>query len=71
MTAKLPSSLMAQSSSSNPERLQDPEPLQDPERLQVRGLVLLSLLLALFAVLRALLSGSGHALFAPGWWRIL
>lgn len=65
MTAKLPSSLMAQSSSSNPERL------QDPERLQVRGLVLLSLLLALFAVLRALLSGSGHALFAPGWWRIL
>lgn len=65
MTAKLPSSLMAQSSSSNP------EPLQNPERLQVRGLVLLSLLLALFAVLRALLSGSGHALFAPGWWRIL
>jgi hypothetical protein len=35
-------------------------------RQQVRGLILLALLLAFFALMRA----NWHALFAPGWWRI-
>jgi hypothetical protein len=34
--------------------------------MQIRGLVLLALLLLLLAFLRA----DKHALFAPGWWRI-
>lgn len=37
------------------------------ERLQIRGLVLLALILVLIALLRA----NWHALFAPGWWRVL
>ncbi len=36
------------------------------QRMQIRGLVLLALLLLLLAFLRA----DKHALFAPGWWRI-
>lgn len=36
------------------------------QRSQVRGLILLAVLLVLAALLRA----DKHALFAPGWWRI-
>ncbi len=36
------------------------------KRMQIRGLVLIALLLLLLAFLRA----DHHALFAPGWWRI-
>ncbi len=42
---------------------------QDPERMprqQIRGLILLALLFAFFALMRA----NWHALFAHGWWRI-
>jgi hypothetical protein len=34
-------------------------------RQQIRGLILLAVLLALIALLRA----DKHALFPPGWWR--
>jgi hypothetical protein len=48
---------------------QKPAAGRDPDRVtrqQVRGLILLAVLLAFFALMRA----NWHALFAPGWWRI-
>jgi hypothetical protein len=48
---------------------QQPTPGRGPDRVQrqqVRGLILLAVLLAFFALMRA----NWHALFAPGWWRI-
>lgn len=52
--------------SAGPESPKVPRGSDRVPRLQVRGLILLALVLVFFALMRA----DWHRLFAHGWWRI-